>query len=83
VLVERINQSRGLDTPEMKATYSQELRGLVQECMLRAPLLSPSSVNLVQQTRAGLDAAAQALDSSRIMPNLSDGVAQVLRHKII
>lgn len=77
VLVGRINHSRGLDNSKIAATYSKELRQLVQECMLRVPLKRPSPINLVERTRAGLGTTAKAIDTTKILPDLPADMARV------
>jgi hypothetical protein len=77
VLSGNANHSQRLETPEITASYSKELRELVQECMLRAPLQRPNSITLFQRTRTGLDAAAQVIDPAQIMANLPPAIAQV------
>jgi hypothetical protein len=45
--------------------------------MLRPPLKRPNSISLVQRTRAGLETTAQAIDTSRILPDLPAAIARV------
>lgn len=52
-----LNHSIRLETTEMSARYSKELRLLIQECLLRPPQLRPDSVELVKRCVAGLNTA--------------------------
>jgi len=56
-----VNHSVDLDTQETKSRFSETLRALIQECLLRESLLRPKSTELVSRTRQGLETALRAV----------------------
>lgn len=55
------NHSIDLDTQEVKSRFSESLRVLIQECLLRESLLRPKSTELVTRTRQGLTTALRVV----------------------
>jgi hypothetical protein len=59
----------GLDTDEIKANYSADLRALVMECLLRESTKRPSAVDLVIRCKAGKKSVEEALKYLRVAQN--------------